>query len=130
VTEVKNHWKGNNVDLSLLSKHVVKFFEERQFTTSISVKEEGCIIVAAPKPSHGIVEKIKVKVFGNPDDFTVEFVAGSRSQNFVRYGTLLSLIGGGFLVLKGLKSLEELEKLEKEFWSFVHDAVWRLTKAQ
>jgi len=127
---VKDRWKDNNVDLSLLSDRIAQFFAKRQFTTSLKGGGNDYVVVAAPKPFHGIAEKIKLHVLGSPDDFSVEFIAGSHSQSLVRYGTLLNLLGGGFFAVKGLKSLEEIEKLEREFWSFLAQVVSQLAKLE
>jgi hypothetical protein len=123
---VEDHWQGKNVDLSLLSEKVTQFFSEKQFAITTGRNREGCVVTALPKSFHGISEEISVHVLGRSDDFSVKFIAGSHSNNLVRYGTLLSLIGGGFLVSKGLKSLEEIEKLEKKFWVYLDETIWQL----
>jgi hypothetical protein len=123
---VKSRYKGKNVDLSLLSERVVKFFIEKEFTTSLRKEKEKYVIVATPQMFHGIAENINVEVSGGADDFTVTFDAGSHSRGFVILGNILALFGAGFFVLKGIKSLEEIEKLEKTFWAYVDETIWQL----
>ena len=118
------------MDLSLLSERVAQFFSEKQFATTTRRRKEGCVVTAFPKSFHGIAEEINVHILGSPDDFSVKFIAGSHSRNLVRYGTLISLIGGGFLVPKGLKSLEEIEKLEKKFWVYLDETIWQLADSR
>jgi hypothetical protein len=123
---LKEKWINDNVDLSVLSQNIAEFFQEMKFLVSLKEDRNGFTVVASPRNIHGIAENITVKVSGSPNDFSVEFVAGSRSNSLVRIGSLLSLIGGGFLVIKGLDSLEKLEALEKNFWIYVHRAVAEL----
>lgn len=123
---MKSRYKGKNVDLSLLSERMVQFFNEREFTTSLRKEGEKHVIIATPKFFHRIAENITVEVAGRADDFTVIFDAGSHSRAYVILGNILTLLGGGFFVLKGIKSLEEIEKLERAFWVYVDETIWQL----
>jgi hypothetical protein len=127
---VEDHWQGKNVDLSMLSERVRQFFSEKQFATTTHRNKEGYVVTAFPKSFHGISEEIDVHILGSPNDFSVKFIAGSRSRNLIRYGTLLSIFGGGFLASKGLKSVEEIEKLEKKFWNYLDERVWQLSDSR
>jgi hypothetical protein len=125
---MKRRWVGNCVNLSALAESIVRFFEENLFGVSC-IKSENYRIVVRPKQFHGIVDKIEILVEGQPNDFSVTFDAGFRSRAFVKYGAFLSFFGGGFFLLKGLKSQEELEKLERKFWLFVSEEISRLTNS-
>jgi hypothetical protein len=110
----------------MLSERVTQFFREKQFGTIAREGKEGFVVTAFPKYFHEISEEIIVRIIGSSDDFSVKFVAGSHSNNLVRYGTFLSLFGAGFMVVKGLKSLEEIEKLERKFWVYVDETIGQL----
>ena len=125
---MKRQWKGNNVNLSVLANSTAQFFKENLCNVSI-IKSENFRIVVQPKRSTEIVEKIEVFIEGQPNDFSIRFDMGSHSRALVRYGTLVSFLGGGFFVLKGLKSQESLEKLEKKFWLYVSEQIWKLTNS-
>jgi hypothetical protein len=125
---VEDQYKDKNIDLLLLSKRISRFFNEIGFKVSMQKKEGGCVIFATPEPSHGITDKIEVDIHGGPDDFSVRFSSGSRSNDLVRYGRWASLIIGGYFLLKGLRSQEEIEKLEKKFWVYVDETVWYLSE--
>lgn len=119
-------WKDRNVQLSTLTDFVCQFFEERNFTISLSNSNVNYLVVAKPKRSHEIAENIRVSVSGKPNDFTVEFIAGPHSRALVIFGTLTAFFGGGSLSLKGLKSREALEKLERKFWAYLTEKVCQL----
>jgi hypothetical protein len=124
---MEDEWIDKNVDLSLLADRVEGFFRQKQFVTATEKSNTEFLVVAKPGSNHGIVEPIRAYVTGQPRHFKVKFEAGSRSNAFVRYGTLTSLLGGGIFASKGLKSQEALERLEREFWIYVDRAVWSLT---
>jgi hypothetical protein len=125
---LQDQYKGKNIDLLVLSEKIARFFSEKELTVTKQEKEEKHIIVATPKPFHGITDKIEVDIYGNSNDFSVKFVSGSRSNDLVRYGRWASLITGGYFLLKGLRSQEELEKLERRFWIYVDETVWYLSE--
>lgn len=124
---MEDRWIGKNIDLSLLSQGILEFFKKEKFIVSLQKKEKGYMIVAVPRRSHKIAEKIFVNITGEPGDFSVKFISGTHSRALVRIGTTFSFLGAGFLVLKGLKSQEELEKLEKRFWMYVDRLIWQLS---
>lgn len=121
---MEDRWTNKNVDLSALSNAIVQFFVERGFITSVENSGGKYRIVAKPKPIFDILDDINVYVSGRPNDFKVIFDARSRSSALVRFGTLTTILGGGRLALKGLKSIEALEKLEKQFWIYLDKEVW------
>jgi len=119
-------WKNRNIQLPMLVDVICRFFTERSFAVSSNDSGGKYLVVATPKRFHQIAENIRVSVTGRPDDFTVDFNAGSHSRHLVMFGTLTSFLGGGSFSLKGLKSREALEKLEPEFWTCLTEKVSQL----
>lgn len=128
---MERQWRGNDVDLQILVDSIVQFFSKYLFKTSVIKSEDAkdYHIIVKPKHFHKMVTNVSVFVTGVPNDFSVKFDAGLRSDSFVKYGSLTSFFGGGFIALKGFKSQEELDKLEKKFWAFVSETVWQLTNS-
>lgn len=125
--ELEETYKGKNIDFLALVERIALFFTEKGFSVSKQEKGDRHVVVANPKPFHGIADNIEVEVHGSPDDFSVKFISGSRSNDLVRYGRWASLITGGYFLLKGLRSQEELEKLERRFFIYVDETVWYLS---
>lgn len=116
---MKAKWKDKDIQLPTLAKLIRQFFEERNFTVSVRNSDADYLVLATPKRRHEICEKIRVFIEGDPNDFTVKFVAGAHSRDLIFFGALTSFFGGGSLGLKGSKSKEALEKLERDFWIFL-----------
>ena len=115
------HFTTRNVNLSLLSEWVEAFFKKKEFRTTKEAAEGGFKIVARPTYVHEIVDVITVLVSGTPNDYTVKFYIGVRSEALMRIGQLASLFGLGVLFLRGVKSDEAGERLEKDFWVLIEE---------
>lgn len=124
VDPMESSYVGRKIDLSLLSEWVETFFAKRGFRAAKDAGIEGYHVVARPTHAHEIIGKITVSISGNPDDFTVKFFTGSQSDSFLKYGRLTSLLGGGILYLRGVKSKEAEERLERSFWVFVEQKMY------
>lgn len=120
-------WVEKNIDLFLLREDIKNFFVAADFDVKAELFEEQCRILVKPRRKHDVREKIVVTVRGNANDFVIEFSAGEQARSAILLGFLTTILGGGRLVLKGLKSQEALERLEKIFWSYIGRRVDALT---
>jgi hypothetical protein len=124
---LKDKWVGSNVDLTALSKSIVEFFTDNKFETKLEGTKDDFKIVAANPLS-----KIKVNIYGKPNDFTVEFLPDKKSQGFslsMILGQIASLIGAGGLLLRDVKLQESQNILERLFWKHVDEQVAGLTNS-
>jgi len=114
---LKDQWLGSNVDLSLLSQRIEQFFKEREFDT-VTEKFDADFTIRAS----AFQLKTKVRIFGRPNDFTIEFIPASKTRGFslgMIVGYITSVFGGGGLVLRDLKTQENLDRFEDTFWEYV-----------
>lgn len=126
-SKMRRRWSRKNVDLALLSALVEDFLSSKGFKTRKDTSGAGYTLLAKPLPVCDVREPVTVKVFGDSNDFEVEFLPRGKSRLSVRTGYVTTLFGGGGFFLRGLKSCEALEKMEKEFWLYVEETVSRLT---
>ena len=120
---MESRYTSRDVDLSLLSKWVERFFEKKSFTMIKEDETIGYRIIARPSYVHDIIGKVTVVISGNSNDFVVEFFSGMRSSALTKIGRLTTFFGGGILFLKGVKSQEAEEKLERNFWIYVDEKI-------
>lgn len=122
--ELQIRWTNKNVDLDNLSKHVEEFYKGKGFEALVERSKDAFKVVAVMR----IGDKLRssyVSINGNPNDFTVEF-SGSQTGRFSQFLTpLITMFGGGVLILDRLRSQEFYEKLETEFWLFIEHEVDR-----
>lgn len=126
VLKVRSQWVGKKVDLALLSRCVEDFFKGRGFRTKIDeLVGEYKILVISPRAER-VRGDVDVRISGDPNDFVIEFSAGEGARFSIKLGFLTTMIGGGSILLRGLKLREALEKLEREFWVYAEDSVAHL----
>lgn len=70
---------------------------------------------------------VDIRILGNPNDFIIEFSADRGARSTILFGYWTTLIGGGNLLVRGLKSLERIRRLEKEFWMHIEQCIEFLT---
>jgi hypothetical protein len=124
---LKDCWVGNNVDLSLLNQRVKQFFIENQFETKLEQTHDKYRIEASNSQF-----KIMVNVYGQPSDFTVEFMPNKKTRGFslaMTFGYLTSIFGGGTFLLRDVKFQEAINKVEQKFWKHIDKQVAELTNS-
>ena len=117
VDKVKNQWLEKNVDLNMLTERIRPFFHEVDFETTVEKIQEGYMIQAVSKIPN-LMLRINVTILGQPNNFTVEFSAGSGgyfSRSMIA-GYLTTMFGGGYLISSEARKRETLDMLEKDFW--------------
>ena len=123
---MRDQWIGKNVDLALLSGCVENFFKVRGLKT---VKEESAgkyEISVGPRNARDTRGGIYIRIFGDPNNFVIEFHGSERVRSSIRWGLMTTLFGGGPFLLRGLRLQEALEKIEREFWVYVEETIARL----
>jgi len=103
-----------NVSLEMLVKRIESFFLKANFPTSKKLHAE-CVEFSAFKGNLNV--KVSAKKF--PDHFLVEFTTSGVGA-IKKLGSILGLFGGGFFVLKDIKSEDELRRLEEDFWKEIY----------
>ena len=115
---MEKQWLEKNVDLNMLAERIRPFFHEADFETAVEKIQEGYMIQANCKIPN-LRLRIEVKILGQPNDFTVEFSAGSRGGYFspsMIAGYLTTIFGGGYLISREARKQEALDMLENDFW--------------
>jgi len=122
---MQRQWIGKNVKLPLLSEYIEEFLRARDFETSKKELKNEYRISGTLQNSHGSTG-VTVRIYGNPNDFVLELVPMEVARLSKMFGSITTLLGGGTLFLRGLRSEEVFGKLEGEFWLFVEETVARL----
>jgi len=122
---MERHYAERDVYLPSLTERMVRFFKEQRFRVRAVMEEKKGLfkIIVRPTHEHDITGKVVVLIEGCPNKFLVRFIAGSRSQAFMKFGLLTSFLGGGSLFLRGIKCKEALERLERKFWVYVEEKI-------
>ena len=125
-SRVKSSWVKKNVDLSLFSDQIEIFLRSKGLKTRRNVLEEGYALLGTMSLPDRYGSVI-VRILGNANDFEVEFILNKPARSPTKWGHLITLFGGGSILLRNMKSREAIEKLEREFWILVSEAVTKLS---
>jgi len=125
---MKYQWVNKNVDLSSLRKGIERYFKARKFRVRSS-QLEGAFEVFALKRVNHIIRKVKVRLYGTPNNFTIEFLAGKQINSIQKANMSLELFGGGIFILKAYEALEFYQKLERDFWKYMEILVAELVNS-
>ena len=116
VLHVQKALKDLNVNLSELTQKIVQFFEAEEFNAITALQtENGYQIVAGDSKCYRMENDVSVTVAGTPDDFTVSLTSSKEEKRTTLPLMLASMFGGGYFLLKNLKSDEAMLKLERDF---------------
>lgn len=128
---VEWHWREKNVDLAMLTERIGNFFKERNFE-AINVKtQNGYEILAENSPHFKLLGYVSAVIEGEPDDFVVKLsLCGENvKHSLIPHFKLLTMFGGGYLLLEEFKSDEAWIRLKSEFKQSLENAVLQLTNS-
>jgi hypothetical protein len=115
-------WLDRNVDLDLLVEKVQSFLVENGFKTKIEKLNDGWLI-AGVTHFNGEPKSIFVKVFGRPNDFTIDF-SGTKYKHDLRFlWPFINFSGLGVFFRKELKFMDFLKVFEERFWAYVEKTI-------
>lgn len=123
---MKHKWIGKNVNLKSLAETIAYFLETKKFEILRENPEGSYQIFGIFRSPENEIRSVQVCISGTPNDFTIQLTAGEQARSILKFGSLISLFGGGLLLLKGHQSAEFYEKFEEEFWSYVEGKVSQL----
>ncbi len=122
---MQRRYTDQSVNLALLTDALVEFLVKRDFEATKGETDKGYEILAHDSQLFKLDGYADVTVEGEKNDFTVslELQKASKDRPPARSPMLTTMLGGGYFLLKRLKSDEAFLKLEKEFWTHVENTV-------
>lgn len=124
---MERKWYMKNVDLNLLTFRIGDFFKESNFEVIGEETSTNYQISAKNSPSYKLLGVVNVIIEGTPADFVIKLELSGKRKRFAGYSNLLSMFGGGRLILQEVESDEAWRRLTKQFWQYVENMVLYLT---
>jgi len=117
---VQKSWINQSINLQTLTEKIVNFLEKEKFDLTVFKEEEGYSIIANNSLKHKIDEDIIIQIYGDPNNLTIKIEEGARKRRFAFSPLLAAMFGGGYFLLRKLKSNEEYIKFTKYFWQNIN----------
>jgi hypothetical protein len=113
-----------NIDLEWLTKHIAQFFETRKFDEIVAIKNDsGYDLVAGSSSKYKIKSDLKAIIRRDSEGFSVSLEMAKEAKKLNYPVMLATFFGGGYFLLRDLKSDESWTKIEREFWQEVSATV-------
>ena len=114
----------NMTNLEELTRRVVRFFEVKEFEDITALQNgDGYQIVVGNSRTYKLKGDLKVDICKEKDGFTVSLEPLKEMKGFNFPMTLATMFGGGYFLLKDLKSNEAWVKIEREFWNQINSMI-------
>ena len=119
-------WSNQNVDLSIITQRIIQFFEEKKFDITALETEKGYQIIAGASPYYKMESYTSVLIEGKPEDFSVNLEPCNQEKTFKLPAMLTTMFGGGYFLLKHLRSDEVWMTFSRDFWRRVDSIIMNL----
>jgi len=110
--------------LNALTKKVIQFLDSEDFGSIIEVETEtGRKIIAGESSHYKMRDSISVTIEGELDNFYVKLETTKEHKGPKLPMLIASMFGGGYFLLRDLKSDEAMLKFERDFWRKMNSMV-------
>jgi hypothetical protein len=116
---------NTNIDLESLTNRILEYLVEKDFEIVKVRTQDGYQILASNSPFFEMAGYVNIFIKGANNGCTVA-VEPSYSENISKVSSslmLITLFGGGYFLLRKLKSREAWIIFEKEFWKYIDKAI-------
>jgi hypothetical protein len=115
---MQRRWLSKNVDLAILADRTVQLLEANEFDVTELKTEKGYEIVAGESSKYKISRSLLITIEGKPEEFLIslELDKEGEKERFRFPVMLTAMMGGGYFLLKQLKSDEAWMNFGKDFW--------------
>jgi len=111
-------------NLETLTKQIIQFFEVKKFEDITALQnDDGYQIIAGNSRTYKLRSDLKVNIHKEKNGFTISLNPLKETKRFNFPMTLATMFGGGYFLLKDLKSDEAWVKIEREFWNQVRNNI-------
>lgn len=116
---LKYRWIGRNVDIDQLVEAIIVFLKGKKFKIRRDDLESSSRVLGIHRTPEGEIRRVAVTISGSPQDLIVELKVGDDPSLLLKFSSMISLFGGGLLLVKKRKIADFYQKLEDEFWRYV-----------
>ncbi|MGB8779109.1 MAG: hypothetical protein WCD81_00480 [Candidatus Bathyarchaeia archaeon] len=121
---MERKWTDKNVDLARFTTHVGEFFKKNDFEAYKETLENGFKIEALDSSKYKMEGLVTVTIEGDPNNLKVTLErSGIENKRRINSMFLTAAFGGGYFLLKRMKSEENWTLFQREFWRYVANSV-------
>jgi hypothetical protein len=116
-------WNNKNLNVEKVVTKAEQFLKDRNFIINREESENSVKFDGVKRREKYEVRSVEIVISWEPQELSVKFEVGDHLKPIMHLGSLISVWGGGSLVLKELKAAEQYRRLEDEFWREMEEIV-------
>lgn len=122
---MKYQWTRKEINLALIAKNVESFLKESGFVIKRTKTRDSNSynVFGVSRTPEGAVRTITVTLHKTQDSLIIEFKSGDFMRPVLKFSFLISLLGGGALLLNAYKNAEFYQKIEEKFWEYIEKKI-------
>jgi hypothetical protein len=121
---MERRFADRNFDIARLATHIGEFFKKYDFEATKESLENGYRIEATDSSIFKMEGFVAVTIEGNPNELVIRLEqSGAENKRPMPSIFLTTAFGGGYFLLKRLKSEENWMKFQREFWKYVENSI-------
>ncbi|MEM0006919.1 MAG: hypothetical protein QXR89_01450 [Candidatus Bathyarchaeia archaeon] len=105
---------------------IIKYLEGEDFDITVYQEEKGYTIIAENSQKYEINGSINIQIKGEPNNFSINIAEKSEKSTYGIPPLLSTMFGGGYFLLKRLKSEEKYIEFTKNFWQNVNKILFEI----
>ena len=113
---MQKRWSKENVATALLADRVCQFFKSKEFDFTMMETDKGYQVIAGNSPRYKMNSNVQVTIDESSEDFVVDLELLKKDRRFKFPIILSAMFGGGYFLLKNLKSEESWGEFQRDFW--------------
>jgi hypothetical protein len=114
---------NRKTDLDRILEEIERFFQKRDFRTRKELSDNTVHLAAFKHSAKGDSRRVEVEISREPDCLAIKFVTEKNPLLTSPMNSMVSFMGGGFLVKRELEASEFYRKLEDDFWKDVDEVL-------
>jgi hypothetical protein len=113
---MQKRWLKENVAIALLADRICQFFKSKEFDFTMIETDNGYQIIAGNSPRYKMNSNVQVTIDESSEDFILDLELLKKDRRFKFPIILSAMFGGGYFLLKNLKSEESWGEFQRDFW--------------
>jgi len=125
---MQRSWTNKNVNLETLIDTIGEFFKAKDFEAVKMQTEDRYKILAWDSTYYKFTGTVTLTLEGKPDNFIISLELSREKKRSLPSSIILTtMFGGGYFLMKQLKSDEEWIRFKRDLWAYIDAAIMNLT---
>lgn len=123
---MKYKWDKRSADLDNIMEKIEFFMKNNGFEVKKIKYDDRHQVVGVLRTREGKLRTIRVTLNKTLKGVEIELEHGGVMHPLLKFSSLISLLGGGALLLNAYNSYEFYQKIEEKFWEYLQEELSKM----